>query len=697
MPYSDNLYSMDDESSDGENLASELSPSDGYFPASSSNGLSRVPNVVVPDPTLEASSRADAESKARQVAEENPAQRGPDSQHTQSSSSRQLGQTTTASPGPPPRQLPLITRPQSSDSQPAHGPLYGHPRPPSVYSDAPPAYSPSPSVPRHTPPERDDRLHLSRNYNTFGVSGNMGTPGYESERLLGPHPESMGAPPAEGRDMTGWVRRVRERVPGRFGWKYALLIIAVLVAFILLLTSLSPSRGGDGDGDDNMRRPGMPVGKDPNPQAPGPGTESPFQPTVCKGELHRYNTQYLPLDLSTSQNLTFKETVQEHGGSLPVHVAGQVNIRRVAEGGIPRVVLEAVTNEPDLRLFTTFDADLQLVEVSVPNKYNRGQQPCIEIKGTIWIPPDAEMGALSVRVIHLDILVFDDISLHVAESSTLSSVVGDVLAGVSRHDEHRRPVRIPEDPGLFDSRIIQVSTTSGNIGGVWPLYDMLSLQSKSGRIKVSITPQAELETAPKPAELYMRTISGSISATQPVNNAAQFPLRDYLVDIKSTSGNVHATLAFSSEATIRTTSSAITLELLPILDTDKSTPEKSAELETITTSGALAIQILEPIFFSGNSKTLSSTQTLDNLESTHKSTSGNINLRYPQSWEGTLYASTTSGKLSAEGKDLKIVRFTEGWPGSKLEARKGSSAGKKSTITAQPLLGRMDAVIGDKV
>ncbi|KAJ8112191.1 hypothetical protein ONZ43_g5447 [Nemania bipapillata] len=79
----------------------------------------------------------------------------------------------------------------------------------------------------------------------------------------------------------------------------------------------------------------------------------------------------------------------------------------------------------------------------------------------------------------------------------------------------------------------------------------------------------------------------------------------------------------------------------------------------------------------------------------HKSTSGSIGLRYPQSWEGMLYAHTTSGQLVAKGKDLKILKYTGGWPGSKMEARKGAE-GNKSTIEANALLGSVEAIIGDE-
>jgi hypothetical protein len=406
------------------------------------------------------------------------------------------------------------------------------------------------------------------------------------------------------------------------------------------------------------------------------------------------------------------------------------------------VVLEAATNEPELLLYTSLDADKQSLTVAIPDKFESsipGQRACVELKGTIWVPEDAKLGILSVRATHLDILLFDDISLRIADYSELSTVIGDIRTGASEPASYEqgsepRPVfssnnnrdlgsksTESNESWQFNSRIIEVSTTSGGIGGTWPLYDVLGLHSKSGTIHTFITPQEELAEKPKPAVLSISTISGTISAREPVHALDRVPHRDYLVDIKSTAGKVEGALAFGSGITVRTTSADITLDLLPVIDIDTSTPDKPAQLETLTTSGTLVVRVLEPVLFDGNGKTVSvstsrintdtktdananakitwdaitssSSHALDCLESTHKSTSGDIVLRYPQAWEGALSATTTSGQLRARGKDLKIISYTGRWPGSRMEARKGP-VGKKSTMEVHPLLGKMDAIIG---
>ncbi|KAJ8130286.1 hypothetical protein O1611_g3346 [Lasiodiplodia mahajangana] len=721
---------MNDDS-DGEDYASQLSPSNGQFPASSSNITPRIPNILIADPTLQQRTEEGDESKARDRDEDKflISSQTYSTYHSSESSFSfsRLEQATASTSTSTPHHHHQVTYSQSSASRSSPQVSLGRARSQSVYSEAPPAYSPSPISPI-TSRSNGGQQDQSRNYNTFGISRIMGAPEVENERLLGPQPESMGGPVDEEHGRGAWVRRARKRVPSWLSWKYALLGLVVLivsVAFLSGISSSSPSRKGD-DKDISL-----PVDKEPEAQVPdesdtpgdsqspnNPGPpESPSRPNYCEGQLHHYNDQVLSLEFVRSQNLTFKETRYKRSGSTSVRVGGYVNVRRLGKSdGDPRMVLEIATNEPDLRLYTSLDASEQEMKVSVPETYEStvpGQRPCVEMKGTVWVPDDAEISILSLRTIYLNILLFEDLSLRVVDYTDLSSVVGRIKAGASEDDSsdvasYSNPdyTFIPaKDSWAFDSRIVEVHTTSGNIDGNWPLYDMLGLHTTSGTVKVSITPKDELEDSPKSAVLSLSTISGTISATEPVHEITQIPQRDYLVDVRSTSGSIHGLLAFSAGATVHTTASNVALDLLPVINVDKLTPGNPAQLETVTTSGVIAVRVLDPVFFDDNGKALENSnnetlvdmksRALDCLEATHKSTSGNIGLHYSQSWEGMLYAQAMSGQLVAKGKDLKILKYTGGWPGSKMEARKGD-AGKKSTIEVNALLGNVEVTIGDE-
>ncbi|KAI1480543.1 hypothetical protein F4774DRAFT_377602 [Daldinia eschscholtzii] len=723
MPYADNLYSMGDESDSGDDYADQLSPSDGYFASSSSShAVPNVPNVLVSDPTLQQTSESGAESKAREAEEERsssgPRRAGDYNQnynHTAAVSGiteqvSQSEQHATSSTAPRQQQSNSALAHTYLPSSSSYTPFSTYPtrgRTPSVYSDAPPAYSPSPTSPLSPTTNQQPQ---SRSYNTF--TSTMGVQDIvENERLLIRGPESIGQPiDEELGDTPHWTRRVRRRLPTWLGWRSLVLGLIVLVVSIgFLANSLRIIKE-----DDNRKTIGaQPVQGSPSEPIRGPvaepGTEAPvlvgpFQPTYCDNAVHRFEDQILGLNFGRNHNVTFIEDQHAHSGNAQVRVAGQVNVRRLDAGGSPRLVLEIATNDKGILLDVFVDEDAQALKVSVPKKYNALNPniwPCVEMRATIWVPEDAEIGILSLSSVHLDVLFLDDLSLHVAGYTRVSSVVGDITSGTDRPTSYNNSgfmLSAPEytfiparDSYLLDSRIIEVSTTSGKIEGNWPLYDMLGLHTTSGHITVSITPKEELETDPKAAVLSLSSISGTISATEPVHLREQIPLRDYLVDIKSTSGSIHGALAFGAGIELKSTASDIALDLLPVMNEDRVSPDQPAQLETTTTSGNTAIRVLEPVWYGDRS--LVGNRPLNCLQSLHKSTSGDIGLRYPQAWEGYLLAETTSGRLKVKGRDVKVIRSVGGWPGSKLEARKGAN-GPGSNIQVHALMGNMETIIG---
>ncbi|KAI0518561.1 hypothetical protein F5B22DRAFT_71001 [Xylaria bambusicola] len=707
MPYSDNMYSSLSDDSDGEDYIIQFSPANGQFPPASSNETPRVPNVFIPDPTL---LQRTERPKAQKADEESFLNSQADPSEPSFEQSSQREQAATATSQLLPHHHREVTPSQSSASHAPWQASSSRHRSSSLYSEAPPAYTPSPVSPISPIPHGSThQQNRPSNYNTFGTSRMMGTSGVESESLLGQQPESMSAPVDEENGTPAWARRVRRRMPAWLKWKNGLLALAILIASIVLLGGISFASSRPTQGNGSTPQPAEPVEKEPEAQEPDDSgsPELPIEENFCQGEQHHYDDQVLDLDFVKSQNLTFIETKYRHHGSNSVRVGGYVNVRKLSNGnGSPRMELQMVTNEPDLRLFTTLDATVQEVKVTIPEAYEssvHGQRPCVEVKGTVWVPEAAEIGVLSLSTVHLPIALFDDLSLHVADYAELSSVVGDIKAAASElaAGEEGAVASNPDYTFIpakgswaFDSRIIEVHTTSGSIDGNWPLYDMLGLHTTSGSIQVSITPGEELEDHPKPAVLSLTTISGTISAAEPIHEPNLIPQRDYLVDVSTTSGGVHGALAFSAGITVHSTASNLALDLLPVINMDKINARNPAQLETITTSGAIAVRVLEPKFYDGNGKALTA-QVLDCLDATHKSTSGNVGLRYPQSWEGSLDAKTTSGRIVARGKDLKIIKSSRGWPGSMVEARKGAE-GEKSTIEARAHLGSLDILIGEQ-
>ncbi|KAK9798713.1 hypothetical protein AB5N19_00831 [Seiridium cardinale] len=735
MPNSDDLYNTDGDSD--HDYADELSPSDGYFASGpSSNAVPNVPNVIVPDPTVRQSETKAA--KAQEAAQERFLNTRGDLQpqalsardftsYTQSSApSTRSDSTRPTQYTPPSSYAPSSPHTASVTRQP----LRTHQstgRTPSLYSEAPPAYTPSHTVPSETTPlsptgqpsqsHQTSQTPQSGNYSTF--SPDMGV---ENERLLARDPESMGEPDDEPLHSPRWSKRFRRRLPPWLNWKmglFALIMLAVAAGFLTSgyqavkdnnmntkKKTIRPSLPGD-----DTTRPTEPTEPEPTeptePTQPGAPAKEPLQPTYCQNAQYRFPDQIMAVDFSKGQNLTFIQDMAGHAGNANIKVGGQVNIRQLDEGGYPRIVVESVTNDDLLRLDSSVNEIDQVMRIAVPKKVesdNVEEAPCVEMRATIWVPRDAELQELLIRVIHLDVLTLDDLSIRVDDFTKISSIAGDIVSGAEKSRTYELPgLSLDDAPEFtfvpakqsysFDSRIIEVSSTSGGISGNWPLYDMLGLHVTSGNIKTSITPKPVLKSDPKPAVLSISSISGSVHAIEPIHERDSIPIREYLVDVKSTSGDIHSALAFGEGIELKSTASDIAVDLLPVLNTEKLSPTNPAQLETVTTSGTTAVRILEPIWFDDESE--ASTREFDCLQAIHKSTSANIGLRYPQSWVGDLHADTTSGKLTIKGKDVRVTRASGGWPGSKVDAYKGKSGGG-SAVIIRTMLGSLDAIIGDE-
>ncbi|KAH6656842.1 hypothetical protein BKA67DRAFT_553360 [Truncatella angustata] len=730
MPNSNDLYNTDGDSDN--DFADQLSPSDGYFASgSSSNAVPNVPNVIVPDPTArESKSKAveskAAESKAQEARQEALLNNRGDLQPQALSASDFLSRAEQSSAPssrsdftiPAQYTPPTSYAPSSSAyiSSATRQPLRTHQaaaRTPSLYSEAPPAYTPSQATPL-SPTAQTNQSNQGGNYNTF--SPNMGV---ENERLLGRDPESMAEPDGEQLHSPRWSRRFRKRLPLWLNWKIVLFALVLMVVAIGFLTS-----GYKAIKDDNKKtitptlpnngttRPSDPTEptepeQPSQPAQPGSPAKDPLVSTYCLNAQYRFPDQILAVDFSQGQNLTFVQDMSSNEGNVNVKVGGQVNIRKLDDGGYPRVVLELVTNDDMLRLDSLVDQDNQAMKISIPKKFhsdNTEEPPCVEMRATIWVPENGNLEQLRVQVIHLDILTLDDLSIHVSDFSKLSTIVGDVVSGATKPRTYELPGLSSDDTPDFvfipakqsytlDSRIIEIGSTTGDIVGNWPLYDLLGLHVTSGNIKSSITPKPVLESNPKSAVLSVSSVSGSIHANEPIHEQNNIPIRDYLVDIKSTSGGIRAALAFGEGIELKSTASDIAVDLLPVFDADKLSPTSPAQLETVTTSGNTAVRILEPIWF--GQRAAAGTPNLDCLQAVHKSTSANVGLKYPQSWTGNLEAETTSGKLKIHGKDVRVTKSIGGWGRNLLEGYKGKNGGG-STISVKTMLGSLDALIGDE-
>ncbi|KAL7948227.1 hypothetical protein V8C42DRAFT_245163 [Trichoderma barbatum] len=637
-PYSDNLYSGDDNPWDDEQ-DDALSPADGYFHASSgledaqtsspsppvrqqrqSANVPFVPNVMVEDPTLNEDRAA---AKAREAEAErliNSASPGRSSAFTDSQPHHQTvpfaqGQAGFYQPSHPSHSSQAATYPQlqthyqpatasASSSSPSSSGHY-HRRsideeissfqPASVAgqasnqytvhrpSDAPPAYSPSAS----SPP--------SSGYQTFAPSPavtqpeTMGAP-EESQSLLPRQPESMGGAVNGAREPL-W-RRIRNSTNSSTTRKKIRTILGVLVIISIIVALF-------GSVNINSRKPGIidksPVKAPPTNNPPPNMSWPPRNSRNCLGRAPKSSKINEVISFGNNKKLSIVQTLERDNGNhrgLAPHVYGEVILQPVDTSSTGNIQLEIMTNDENLHVSVEFNKRDQRFVVVIPRWVDWSEpnwQPCVQVRITVSIPREAQLESVLVDAIHLDVAVRDGLILSSATDAQIKTVAGDVTTG-----------RLSGDvaPYTLASRSIIVETVSGDVSGWFPLYDLLKIHTASGEIKTDVAPKASSDKKPEQAVLNIDSVSGNIKLIEPLGSGydngrdEKFPPRDYVVGVSSASGNIQADLAFTSTAKFETVSGDQRVRLLPVFGSGSSAPA----ISTDTKSGRTTLTVFEPLW-----------------------------------------------------------------------------------------------------
>ncbi|KAI3394567.1 hypothetical protein diail_2558 [Diaporthe ilicicola] len=647
-------------------------PSLRYHPAAASSQVPHVPDVWVSDPSLEQGSTA--ESKATEAQEERELSRrragrpypsnfaslpysgdgfssttlpsslnpNPNPNPNPSTTTFGPGQQSRYAFGPGLSSAPSSQRytPSSSSYTAAAAPSRSHrsgtiySERSSLFSDAPPAYTPSPTSPTTTAPS---------NYQTFQPS-NMGrTSESESRGLLASHeyqsiPQDMGGLADDDYTYTrtaNWRDRVRNRVSrvdGRTCKLVSLGVVLLLVTIGFLASSFIGVRderrihvpsGGSG---------GSPIGK--LPVQDDDGTRLAYPPYdgdmpwaesgLCATKEIKYPVQTFKVEFSDSRNVSFFQDVKKDHprGGRDVRVSGEVVVRRSGNGTPdPGITLEIVSNDDQIALDLDWDDVEQrlyvLTPLSIPWPPNAAESPCLQIRSTIWTPPGGVLDSLNVESVHLGVKLLDNLSIQLKNFARLASTIGTVVAATDGEKDPKQ-VMLEGAPKSFNlnSRYIEVKTLSNAIAGSWPLYDYLGLETISGSVRAGVQPKEALKDKPRPAILYVHSTSGSIELHEPVEAAAatlameaqgtavglaardMIPPRQYGVDLYTMSGSVKGSVAFSHSCKVHTTSGSIDLTLLPVYDKSliQSSGGGGSALQSTTTSGTTVIKVMDALW-----------------------------------------------------------------------------------------------------
>jgi hypothetical protein len=369
-----------------------------------------------------------------------------------------------------------------------------------------------------------------------------------------------------------------------------------------------------GQSSSNPKSPSI---KEPQGLPPVLGVKKPMgdvpwsPPPTCKQDEYRLPNQYFDVEFSDQRALSVLQTVSRGSepriGAIP-SVSGDVIVRRrQSDGPKAGIELEIITNDESIDVEVNWDSELQQLEVLTPQKLENWVEkprPCIQIRITIWAPEDAVLRVLGIGAVHLNIKLIDNMVINVLVGTELNSIVGNVIAAADL--PARDSADIADIPGtpqnyVLNSRAISVRSTSGDIKGWWPLYDVLDVNTQSGDIKISVGPKPVEESDPKSAVLTVQSASGTVSVWEPIHDALNstkpeeiIPPRDYMTHIESISGGISTWVAFSSIGKFSAVSGDLAIDLLPIYDVSFIESLKGSGLTTETKSGNVALRLFEP-------------------------------------------------------------------------------------------------------
>ncbi len=350
-----------------------------------------------------------------------------------------------------------------------------------------------------------------------------------------------------------------------------------------------------------------------------------------------------------------------------MQVLGEVRIRPVADqlAANVRVDVDYHVSDQSLMSYIYLERLEHGLKIVLPDSIWGVHQPCLSIIATIWVPPGLAIDNTIIDTINLGIQYHASLNYTVHNTTSISSISG--------------PVHMSPPSPDFYSRETVIRTSSGTVTGTYPLYDLLSIETISGSVHISVDPQEAAKNRPAPASFIVSTTSGSVQATYPISlPATAIPNRDYRVSVKTVSGSIRGSYLHGSSSSFDATSGSIAATLVPYgpVSRDSSIRTHSQSGETRLT---VCPSMTEP------------DAPMRNLRSSHRYASGSLRLHFPATWEGTIEGRTMSGSVHVDWEGVRIVRQgRDGFgPWTYLLARKGDD-GARGKIEFQGVSGSVD-------
>jgi len=369
------------------------------------------------------------------------------------------------------------------------------------------------------------------------------------------------------------------------------------------------------------------------------------------------------LGFSKTPDLKIVEAVHQLDGPYK-RVAGWIHVAQAAAGQAPGTI------DAKLSYAASSSIDIDSIKYSyTPNSLTIGDpsfpdgfdglhkgDACLGISIVLYMAAGATLENFNIQATHLGMQIHQGANFSVTGQTSISLTTGTL------------------DSVSFSSRETRLETISGSISGKYSLMDLLSVKTKSGSVNINVEPKEKAKNGSPVARFMADTMSGSMRVDF---ERKRIPDRDYVVDINSTVGSVDGTFIHGSKTDIKSVAGSINVDLLPF-----STGDSESLLTTSTTDGQTIINMRSP--YNGGT-------ALSKLVSNHSSVSGQLNITYPQEWEGHLEGQSMTGKLHLQGKDLELIQQVERPGFSMVEAKKGNG---KSTMVFKTVVGAVNIKVG---
>ncbi|KAF2649345.1 hypothetical protein K491DRAFT_683928 [Lophiostoma macrostomum CBS 122681] len=483
----------------------------------------------------------------------------------------------------------------------------------------------------------------------------IGRPSGDEEARLLSFDGRTSPPPVDGSWKDFYYRRrgFREHWTRRrmLRWGIVSLIIILLLVILIVVSSRKP--------------PATTIAAPPQPAQSATPSHTPENypirwPARCGKD---YNVKTEEFSYGSPSEFQVKESMSPFDTFKTV--SGWIHVVRApssqAAGTIQVKFAYAVSSAVDVNsiAYKSSATGLTIGHTTSTGVMNALQQKknCLGMSVVVYVAPGAQLDTLNVAAVHLGMQVHAGVDFSVANETAISLTSGTL------------------DASSFKSRVTKLETISGSISGKYPLLDSLSVSTMSGSVYITVAPEENAEGNPQPALFSAQSVSGSIRADF---ERKRIPERDYQITIDTKAGSVGGELIHGSKTTLSSLSGSITADVLPLGFGDE-----TSTLETSTRAGLTEVTVQPPY--------KKAEAGMSKLVSSHKSISGNINLTYPQEWEGRVDGSSVIGEIHLEGKDLELLEEVKD-PGSfRVAAKKGEG---KSRMDFETVDGACDVRVG---